>query len=216
MAAKKKADVPEDKDTPVDYPSVKSVRKGPPPKIVKKPPVQTIVAPDKTEEDRAFAFSFAERMKRTQREREAMQEQEETIRLSRRPTSRTKGTKSQQFPQEDLDSFKASLLELRDSIINRSGELKRVALEQTDERGGEDDDGSDSFARLQSLGQVDQQNRTIARIDEALRRIEDGTYGVCEVCGKLIRKPRLLNLPFVHTCMECQNEMERPQNKSRQ
>ena len=33
--------------------------------------------------------------------------------------------------------------------------------------------------------------------------------GVCTVCGQLIRKPRLVNQPFVQTCMECQNEMER-------
>ena len=40
-------------------------------------------------------------------------------------------------------------------------------------------------------------------------RIDDGTYGVCTICGQLIRKPRLLNQPFVLTCMECQSEMER-------
>ena len=52
-------------------------------------------------------------------------------------------------------------------------------------------------------------NRNIQQIDEALHRIDDGTYGVCTVCGQLIRKPRLMNQPFVLTCMECQNEMER-------
>ena len=36
-----------------------------------------------------------------------------------------------------------------------------------------------------------------------------GEDGVCTVCGQLIRKPRLLNQPFVLTCMECQSEMER-------
>ena len=72
----------------------------------------------------------------------------------------------------------------------------------------EDEDGSDAQLRLQSLNQVDSQNRLIRKIDEALRRIENGTYGVCEECGQLIRKPRLLNMPFVHTCMECQSAME--------
>ena len=38
----------------------------------------------------------------------------------------------------------------------------------------------------------------------------DGTYGICDMCGQLIRKPRLMNLPFVRTCMECQSEMENP------
>ena len=52
-------------------------------------------------------------------------------------------------------------------------------------------------------------NRTIQQIEEALHRIDDGSYGVCTVCGQLIHKPRLLNQPFVLTCMECQSEMER-------
>jgi DnaK suppressor protein len=71
-------------------------------------------------------------------------------------------------------------------------------------------DGSDAFMRLQNLSQVDSHNRIVQKIDEALRRIADGTYGICEVCGQLIRKPRLVNLPFVHTCMECQTAMESP------
>ena len=93
--------------------------------------------------------------------------------------------------------------------------LKTIALEQTNDRGGEDEDGSDAFLRLQSLSQVDTQNRTVHKIDEALRRIEDGTYGICEICGQLIRKPRLMNMPFVHTCMECQSEMESPYGTAR-
>lgn len=199
MATKQPTDASETK---------KPARKGVPPKIMRRPAPQVNVSADKVDSDREFVFSFAERMKQARRAREEGAVKEEGIKLSKRPTTRAKGTKTQQFPQEDLKQFKASLLALRDSISGRSDELRKVALEQTDDRGGEDDDGSDSFARLQSLGQVDQQNRTVARIDEALRRIEDGTYGVCEICGKLIRKPRLLNLPFVHTCMECQNEME--------
>ena len=48
----------------------------------------------------------------------------------------------------------------------------------------------------------------LAKIDEALHRIDDGTYGICNICGQLIRKARLQHLPFAHACMECQNEME--------
>ena len=64
--------------------------------------------------------------------------------------------------------------------------------------------------RLQDLKQVDARNKMVQMIDDALNRIAEGTYGICEVCGQLIRKPRLLNLPFVHTCMECQTAMENP------
>ena len=70
-------------------------------------------------------------------------------------------------------------------------------------------DGTNQTLRLQALGQMGNINRTIQQIEEALHRIEDGTYGVCTSCGQLIRKPRLMNQPFVLTCMECQSEMER-------
>ena len=46
-------------------------------------------------------------------------------------------------------------------------------------------------------------------IDDALQRIEDGTYGVCEECGKKIHKERLKIMPFAKFCVACQSEMEK-------
>jgi len=158
-----------------------------------------------------LAFSFAEQMKQKHRaEEELKRKQANPIRLSRRPTTRTKGKDTQQFPAADLAEFRKRLILLRQEVLGQSATLRTIALEQTEERGSEDEDGSDAFLRLQNLSQVDSQNKVIQKIDEALHRIDEGTYGICEVCGQLIRKPRLMNLPFVHTCMECQSEMENP------
>lgn len=156
-----------------------------------------------------FAFSFAEEMKKAQRTAIVEKDSRTSeVKLSRRPDTRVKGKNTQKFPASDLAQFKKSLLLLRQTALGQSASLRDIALEQTEERGAEDDDGSDAFLRLQNLSQVDSQNRVVQKIDEALARIADGTYGVCENCGKLIRKPRLLNLPFVHTCMECQTLLE--------
>ena len=145
----------------------------------------------------------------TQKQLEEQKKAEETtIKLSRRPTTRTKGKNTQQFPAADLAEFRKRLILLRQEALGQSATLRTNALEQTDDRSGEDEDGSDAFMRLQNLSQVDSQNKIIQKIDEALHRIAEGTYGICDVCGQLIRKPRLMNLPFVHTCMECQSEME--------
>ena len=158
-----------------------------------------------------MASSFAERMKQRAREADKLaQESAPEVKLSRRPTTRTKGEQTLQFPAEDLEEFRKRLIMLRQEALGQSANLRTSALEQTDDRGGEDEDGSDAFMRLQNLNQVDSQNKTIQMIDEALGRIAEGKYGICEVCGQLIRKPRLLNLPFVHTCMECQTAMENP------
>ena len=160
-------------------------------------------------QSRDFAFSFAEMMKKQHRESEEQKKAESmSIKLSRRPTTRTKGQITQQFPAADLAAFRKRLILLRQEALGQSATLRTIALEQTEERGSEDEDGSEVFMRLQNLSQVDSQNKIIQKIDEALHRISEGTYGICEVCGQLIRKPRLMNLPFVHTCMECQSEME--------
>ena len=179
---------------------------------LKKPEVA--VAFENTSQD--LAFAFAESMKQRQREADRQSggdRDSEEVRLSRRPTSRTKGQSSMQFSKADLDEFRTRLIMLRQETLGQSETLRTVALEQTDDRGGEDADGSDAFMRLQNLSQVDSQNKVVQKIDEALHRIDDGTYGICEVCGQLIRKPRLVNMPFVHTCMECQTAMESPLGK---
>lgn len=183
--------------------------------VVKKTPKVPLRKPDVPVafENRSqhIAFSFAEQMK--QRAREAAKAAEASgveVKLARRPTTRAKGETTLQFPAADLEEFRKRLIILRQEALGQSATLKTTALEQTDDHGSEDDDGSDAFMRLQDLRQVDSRNKMVQMIDEALNRIADGTYGICEVCGQLIRKPRLLNLPFVHTCMECQTAMENP------
>ena len=181
-------------------------------KKVPRPPLRKAEVPVVFEnQSQAVAFSFAEMMKKRQREMDASRKQTTdatVVKLARRPTSRTRGETSQQFPASDLAEFRKRLILLRQEAMGQSAVLRTNALEHTDDRGSEDDDGSDAFMRLQNLSQVDSQNKIIQKIDEALARIQDGTYGICEICGQLIRKPRLLNLPFVHTCMECQSAME--------
>ncbi len=183
--------------------------------VVKKaprPPLRKAETPIVFEnQSQAVAFSFAEMMKKRQKELDASRKEASdatVVKLSRRPTSRTRGEASQQFPASDLSDFRKRLILLRQEAMGQSATLKTIALEHTDDRGSEDDDGSDAFMRLQNLSQVDSHNKVIQQIDEALARIQEGTYGICEICGQLIRKPRLLNLPFVRTCMECQSAME--------
>lgn len=166
------------------------------------------IEPEFVNDAKDFAFAIAESMKSAAAKADLKPAPASTVKLSRRPTTRKAGKATLKFSASDLAQFRKSLIALREQVVGKTTTLRNIALEQTIDRVGEDEDGSDSFMRLQNLGQVDEQNKVIQRIDEALRRIEDGSYGICEICGQLIRKPRLLNLPFVHTCMECQCEME--------
>ena len=139
----------------------------------------------------------------------AQAEKDESIRLSRRPTTRAQGQHTEQFPESDLKEFKKRLIEARAAALSGADAMKATGFNESEDHEADGGDGTAQTMRLQALGQMGTINRTIQQIDEALHRIDDGTYGVCTVCGQLIRKPRLMNQPFVLTCMECQNEMER-------
>ena len=117
-------------------------------------------------------------------------------------------TRKPHFNKGDLEQFKAELLAMRDRITGQSGALRHAALQRHDEVNPEED-GTDAFMRLQTLEQVGTQHRDIANIDDALRSIEKGTYGICDMCGERISKPRLAVLPFATNCVKCQSEMER-------
>ncbi len=117
--------------------------------------------------------------------------------------------KKPRFHKGDLDQFRAELLAMRDRITGQSGSMRSAALQRTEDTNSEED-GTDAFMRLQTLEQVSSQQQIIANIDESLRSIEKGSYGVCDNCGELINKPRLAVLPFAKNCIKCQSEMERP------
>ena len=57
----------------------------------------------------------------------------------------------------------------------------------------------------------DRDREKLAEIDEALERIKDNTYGVCEECGEAIAENRLIALPFTRVCVECQSKNEKEQ-----
>ncbi len=184
-----------------------------PPRITRKPaqpakPVPEDVAAAESAKAIALAKSIAESMKRSAAKAEKDRVESE-IRLSRRPTSRVQGKSTEKFPAADLKEFRKRLLDARTAALNGVDAMKATGFNESEDHEADGGDGTNQTLRLQALGQMGNINRTIQQIEEALHRIDDGSYGVCTMCGQLIRKPRLLNQPFVMTCMECQSEMER-------
>ena len=116
------------------------------------------------------------------------------------------------FSQKDLDNFRVVLLAMRDRITGQSDAMRTAALQRNDEINPEED-GTDAFIRLQTLTQVGTQHQIVAKINEALRSIEESTYGICDMCGALISKPRLKVLPFAKNCIHCQSKIEQKRYK---
>ena len=71
------------------------------------------------------------------------------------------------------------------------------------------DAGSDAYDKDFALSLLSQEQDALYEIEEALKRIENGTYGVCEMSGKPIPAARLEALPFARLTVECQAEFER-------
>jgi RNA polymerase-binding transcription factor DksA len=64
------------------------------------------------------------------------------------------------------------------------------------------DIGTETFEREKDFSLLEQLEAEIGDLDAALRKIDDGTYGFCEVCGKAIEPDRLEAMPGTRTCIE--------------
>lgn len=71
------------------------------------------------------------------------------------------------------------------------------------------DVGSDNYEQELTLGLVESERALVTEIDEALKRIDDGVFGVCQATGKPIGKARLAAKPWAKYCIEAAREMER-------
>ena len=71
------------------------------------------------------------------------------------------------------------------------------------------DAGTNTFEREKDLSLVNNLRDLMDRIDKALAKMDDGTYGLCERCGKAIEKPRLKALPYASLCLKDKQAEER-------
>ena len=119
-----------------------------------------------------------------------------------------------------LRKQKKRLLALRDAMLDSMNGVAQDNLRARAE-GNEAsafgmhqaDAGSDAYDRDFALNLLSQEQDALYEIDEALKRIELGTYGVCEMSGKPINHERLEAIPFARFTVECQSQIER-QNKA--
>ena len=128
--------------------------------------------------------------------------------------------------QKRLDPFvrgqKDKLLQLRDAMVDSMAGVAKDNLRSRAE-GSEAsafgmhqaDAGSDAYDRDFALSLLSQEQDALYEIDQALKRIELGTYGVCEMSGKPISHARLEAIPFARFTVECQSQLEKQNKASR-
>lgn len=102
------------------------------------------------------------------------------------------------------------LLELRERLLNQmSGLAKESAEEMASYSLHMADSGTDNFDRDFALSLLSSDQDAIYEIEEALKRIEKNTYGICELTGKQIPASRLEAIPWTRFTVEAQSQLER-------
>jgi DnaK suppressor protein len=117
------------------------------------------------------------------------------------------------------DELKRMLIERQREIMNEvQGKIRDVRAEGSDKDHNVLDPGETSEVDIQEdieFALIQMKAETLNKINEALSRLEDGTYGNCFECGEEIAQPRLRALPFAVRCKDCEEAREMAQQRER-
>ncbi|MFN5960830.1 MAG: TraR/DksA family transcriptional regulator [Verrucomicrobiota bacterium] len=137
--------------------------------------------------------------------------------IARRTVIREEWTPEPELPMATfVKKQKARLLELKDSLVDSvagmASETLRARAEGSEASAfgmHQADAGSDAYDRDFALSLLSKEQDALYEIEEALKRIEQGTYGICEMSGEKIPQARLEARPFARFTVDCQAEYER-------
>ncbi|MDP2211996.1 MAG: TraR/DksA C4-type zinc finger protein [Candidatus Aquicultor sp.] len=109
----------------------------------------------------------------------------------------------------ELAGFKEWLLKEKDRLVSEIAYVESTMEQSQSEWSGENeyeshmaDSATSTFARESDLSLSINSRDMLSRVDGALSRIEDGSFGICSVCGRPIERERLEALPYADLCME--------------
>ena len=121
----------------------------------------------------------------------------------------------EKLKKADLAFFKDLLLKKREKVVKNLEYLKSTVLDSTTKEASGDhssysfhmaDQGTDAMEREKSFMFAARDEKYLKQIDEALERIELGTYGICRVTGNLIQKERLIAVPTTTISVGAKND----------
>lgn len=119
-----------------------------------------------------------------------------------------------QLTQAEMKEFKAVLLAKRDEILGNvtcmeDEAFRRQRSDLSNMPFHMADLGTDNYEVENTLGLIDSERKLIVEIDDALQRMEQGTYGICEGGGEPIPKARLEAIPWARYCVVCASLLEK-------
>ena len=120
--------------------------------------------------------------------------------------------------KKELNNFKKLILKRKEEVLEGIRHISEDTLKKSQKEAAGDISGyayhmadvaTDSYDREFSLGLASSGRELLYSLDDALKRIEEGTFGICEDCKKLIAKTRLKAVPYAHFCIKCQQKKEK-------
>lgn len=117
----------------------------------------------------------------------------------------------------DMKKYETLLLEKRKELLDGIKDLREDSTSTIKDSTGDlssysyhmADLGTDAQEREKKFHLASKSGRLVYHIDEALRRIQEGTYGKCHSCGKDISRARLQAVPHARLCIECKEVEEK-------
>lgn len=116
--------------------------------------------------------------------------------------------KARALTKDELKTVREALLKERGELASQLAEIEEDTFSEADPAGesGVDDEfadaGSYTLERESALSIENNVKDLMLKIDGALERLDDGTYGTCERCGKSIPKARIKALPYANLCID--------------
>jgi DnaK suppressor protein len=122
------------------------------------------------------------------------------------------------YTKSDLKDFKKIVLRKKEEIIGDLEHISEDTLRKSQKEASGDISGyafhmadvaTDNYDREFSLGLAAGERKSLYELDDALKRIEEGVFGICDDCKSLITKVRLNAVPSARLCIKCQQKREK-------
>jgi DnaK suppressor protein len=120
--------------------------------------------------------------------------------------------------KKDMAEYKKLITKRKHEILDAIDHISEDTLKKSQKDASGDISGytfhmadvaTDNYDREFSLGLASNDRQMLYELDDALKRIDDGSFGVCEECKTALTKARLKALPYARLCLNCQQKREK-------
>ena len=114
-----------------------------------------------------------------------------------------------------LEFFRKLLHDRRAAVLKEANQALGALIEEREQLPDALDLAADESDREFGLRLQDRERRLLHKIEEAIHRVDDGSYGTCEACGEDIDERRLMARPVATHCIDCKTEAEQLESRRR-